>query len=72
MAHILSIVNTKQLKVLEHGKVSKWSYTVCSSNIIYTTRGKEVREYRVVEDIGRGQYRATLEDCYTIAEKVKV
>ena len=66
MAHIATIVNDRQCTLLEHGKKTVWQWCrAVEVQHVILSRGKQTRQYRVVEKIAERQYRVTLEDNLT-------
>ena len=66
MAHIATIVSQTKCTVLEHGKKTTWLWCKSGVGLITLSRGRETREYRVIEKIAERQYRITLEDSLTV------
>ena len=66
MAHIATIVSQTKCTLLEHGKRTVWLWCTSGAGLVTLSRGRETREYRVVEKIADRQYRITLEDSLTV------
>ena len=66
MAHIATIVSKTKCTLLEHGKKTVWQWCRAAEvQQVILSRGRETRQYRVVEKIAERQYRVTLEDSLT-------